>query len=428
MDLFKLLRLIGIPEPLASKWVPLLQPVLQLYEINTSGRQAAFLAQILHESARLQFTTEIWGPTVAQRRYERAPSAPWLRGHKINSLAYDLGNTQPGDGAKFRGHGLIQVTGRFNHAQMRDWLRLRCPGLTVPDFEADPLRLAEPIWAAYSAGEYWAQHGLNALADACQFDAITRAINGGLNGQDDRLRLLRQLTAVLLDSEPEALEASDAPLPTPAPEMLTPSPALPPPQHPDPEPAPPAESTPWRLPAMSAFLPLAFEAVAQAVPSLIRLFGSSAVTERNARAAELVVQAAKDATGARNEQDLIETLKTADPGTLQAVNNAVQSIWYEITPDSSGILAARQAAAEAAAAGAKPWLNPALWVSGALLPLVYFTAWAVLTQPGFSAEVRSMVVASVITGVLTGLTGYWLGTSFSSARKTELQNGKPSPA
>jgi putative chitinase len=145
------------------------------YAINTPVRQAAFLAQIGHESGGLRYSTELWGPTPAQKRYE---------GRK------DLGNTQKGDGAKFRGHGLIQTTGRHNHARVRDRLRLRCED--VPDFEAVPLALALPRWAALSAADYWDDKGLNEFADLAtldSFETITRRINGGMNGWVDRLRL-----------------------------------------------------------------------------------------------------------------------------------------------------------------------------------------------------------------------------------------------
>lgn len=163
----------------AQGWLPHVQRTLDAYEITTPLRAAAFLAQIGHESGGLRFTTEIWNPAQvpAQGRYEGRE---------------DLGNNQPGDGFKFRGHGLIQVTGRANHAAARDRLRVRF-GTLVPDFEASPDRLAEPEWAALSAGDYWHRHGLSALADARAFSRISKAINLGNpnstrvpNGNDDR--------------------------------------------------------------------------------------------------------------------------------------------------------------------------------------------------------------------------------------------------
>jgi putative chitinase len=169
----------------AQNWLPHIQHTLDAYEINTPARAAAFLAQIGHESAGLRFTTEIWNPAqvAAQGRYEGRA---------------DLGNTQPGDGFKFRGHGLIQVTGRANHAAARAALRVKF-GIRVPDFEEEPHRLAEPEWAALSAGDYWHRHGLNALADVGNYVRITRKINGGINGFADRLARLEVATNVLKD-------------------------------------------------------------------------------------------------------------------------------------------------------------------------------------------------------------------------------------
>lgn len=153
----------------AAMWAPWLTQAMDAYEIDNKARQAPFLAQIGHESGGLAWASEIWGPTPAQARYEGR---------------LDLGNTEPGDGSKYRGHGLIQVTGRANHAKARDMLRERYPD--APDFEADPDELTKPQWAALSAAEYWHRHGCNELAENGQFQLITRKINGGLNGLPDR--------------------------------------------------------------------------------------------------------------------------------------------------------------------------------------------------------------------------------------------------
>jgi putative chitinase len=97
----------------------------------------------------------------------------------------NLGNTEPGDGYKFRGQGPIQVTGRANAAAVRDRLRVVL-GTRVPDFEQHPEQLCTPEWGAWSAADFWLQRGLNKAADRGDVEAVTRAINGGLNGLDDR--------------------------------------------------------------------------------------------------------------------------------------------------------------------------------------------------------------------------------------------------
>lgn len=170
----------GCSDEAAARFAEPLAVACASYGIDTLERLAMFLAQIGHESGSLRYTSELWGPTQAQRRYEGRA---------------DLGNTRPGDGSRFRGHGLIQTTGRANHARVRDRLRERFHG--APDFEAEPERLTEPQWAALSAADYWDDRGLNALADAGDFERITRRINGGLNGHADRVARLERARRVL---------------------------------------------------------------------------------------------------------------------------------------------------------------------------------------------------------------------------------------
>lgn len=157
---------LGISEARARVWAGPLTETMDRYAITSPKRQAAFLAQVGHESGRLKYTTELWGPTAAQKRYEGR---------------LDLGNTEPGDGFRFRGHGLIQVTGRANHRLVSERLG--------EDFVSHPEKLAEYRWAALSAGDFWDRMRLNPLADSGAFRDITRKINGGLNGLADRLAL-----------------------------------------------------------------------------------------------------------------------------------------------------------------------------------------------------------------------------------------------
>jgi putative chitinase len=176
----------GCTAEIAERFAEPLSAACAFYGIDTPARLAMFLAQLGHESGGGRYTSEIWGPTPAQVRYEGRA---------------DLGNTQLGDGRRFAGHGLIQTTGRFNHAKVRDRLRERFPHLDVPDFEADPERLAEPQWACLSAADYWDMKGLNALADAGDFIAITKKINGGVNGLADRQARLKRSTAAVVKQD-----------------------------------------------------------------------------------------------------------------------------------------------------------------------------------------------------------------------------------
>jgi putative chitinase len=166
MDIQQLMACTGANETRATNFADIISGAMDEFEINTTNRQAAFLAQIGHESGGLHYTTEIWGPTPAQSRYEGRA---------------DLGNTEPGDGVKYKGRGLIQTTGRNNYQLTGDALGV--------DLIGNPTLLAEPELAARSAAWFWKEHGLNELADAGKFETITRRINGGVNGLNERLKL-----------------------------------------------------------------------------------------------------------------------------------------------------------------------------------------------------------------------------------------------
>ena len=148
----------------ASEWLPFVAAAMAEFDIDTLARQAMFLAQIGHESGGLRWSVEIWGPTPAQNRYE---------GRR------DLGNTQPGDGSRFRGRGLIQTTGRANYEATS-----RALGV---DVVARPELLGLPELAARSAAWWWKAHGLNEIADTGDVLKATKRINGGTNGLDDRM-------------------------------------------------------------------------------------------------------------------------------------------------------------------------------------------------------------------------------------------------
>jgi putative chitinase len=129
------------------------------FGIDTPIRMAAFLAQIAHESGSLRYTREIADGSAYEGRK-------------------DLGNTHVGDGKKYPGRGLIQVTGRANTT-----LCLVSLGRAETDLEY----LETPMGASRSAAWFWKLKGLNELADKMAFGSITKIINGGFNGLDDRI-------------------------------------------------------------------------------------------------------------------------------------------------------------------------------------------------------------------------------------------------
>lgn len=164
MDAAELSFAMNIPLARAQKWAPALTLAMEAGQINTRLRIAAFLAQIGHESGSLYYVKELGGSSYFAK-YD---------GRK------DLGNTEPGDGARFAGRGLIQVTGRNNYGRASKALFGDDRLLKNPEL------LEQPEWAAKSAVWYWTTRNLNALADGGQITDITRAINGGINGLEDR--------------------------------------------------------------------------------------------------------------------------------------------------------------------------------------------------------------------------------------------------
>lgn len=159
----------------AGVFVPVLNTAMNRHGIVSVARVAAFIAQVGHESGQLRWVREIWGPTAQQAGYEGRA---------------DLGNTVKGDGSKYRGRGLIQVTGRANYAACGDAL-----GLDLID---KPELLELPQHAAMSAAWFWSTRGLNTLADQGEFVKITRRINGGTNGLADRQELYEKALKVLV--------------------------------------------------------------------------------------------------------------------------------------------------------------------------------------------------------------------------------------
>jgi putative chitinase len=151
-------------------YLPFINEYALLYQVDTLLRLAAFLAQVGHESGQLRYCQEI----ASGQAYE---------GRK------DLGNIYPGDGRRYKGRGLIQVTGRDNYTAISKDFDI--------DFVSHPERLAEPEYAVRSAFWFWEKHDLNRLADIEDFKRITKIINGGYNGINERYELYERAKKVL---------------------------------------------------------------------------------------------------------------------------------------------------------------------------------------------------------------------------------------
>lgn len=175
---------------------------LQQYSINTPLRVAHFLAQIAHESGCLRFTEEnlnysakalrsVFGKyftddTLAEQ-YARKPQAI---ANRVYASRMGNGDEASNDGWTFRGRGLIQLTGRHNYRALSKDENV--------DIEANPERCSEdPEWAVKVAGWYWDKHQLNEQADKDDLRSITKAINGGFNGIEQRAAYLKRAKEVL---------------------------------------------------------------------------------------------------------------------------------------------------------------------------------------------------------------------------------------
>ncbi len=151
-----------MPHSVSLKRNNFIEPIneaMREFNINTRLRICAFLAQIAHESASLNYVEEI-------------ASGSAYEGRK------DLGNIHEGDGVRFKGRGLIQITGRANYLEVSKAFGM--------DFISNPELLESYEYAVKSAAWFWARHGLNELADIPDFLKITKVINGGKNGLASR--------------------------------------------------------------------------------------------------------------------------------------------------------------------------------------------------------------------------------------------------
>jgi putative chitinase len=181
------------------KWLAPLEETFVKYDISTPVRQACFIGQCAHESGNfktlqenLNYSAEGLMKTWPSRfptkeiadQYARNPA-------KIAGKVYNgrLGNTSEEEASKYLGRGLIQLTGKENYAN--------CGSGIGVDLLSDPTLLLDPRYAALSAGWFWNKKGLNSLADASDLETMTKRINGGLIGLDDRKAKIAKALSIL---------------------------------------------------------------------------------------------------------------------------------------------------------------------------------------------------------------------------------------
>ena len=183
------------------KWLGPLEETFAKYDISTPQRQAAFIGQCAHESANFNTLEEnlhykaeslmkVWPSRFTNDLIAGAyANNPEKIANKVYAGRMGNGDEESGDGWKYHGRGLIQLTGRDNYSNCGSSLNL--------DLLGNPNLLLEPKYATLSAGYFWNKKGLNALADSKDYDTMTKRINGGLIGLDDRKIKIAKAISVL---------------------------------------------------------------------------------------------------------------------------------------------------------------------------------------------------------------------------------------
>ncbi|HEY3037659.1 MAG TPA: peptidoglycan-binding protein [Pyrinomonadaceae bacterium] len=169
------------PAQKRADYLPYIQQAMQEFNITSYLRETAFLAQLAHESAELRYMEEI----ASGAAYEGRAS---------------LGNTQPGDGKRYKGRGPIQLTGRANYTKYGQLLGV--------DLVNNPTIAATKEVGFRIAGQFWKLNGLNELADQQKFETITRRINGGINGLPDRIKYYERAKRVMTKNDSGAAQSA----------------------------------------------------------------------------------------------------------------------------------------------------------------------------------------------------------------------------
>ena len=182
-----------------DKWLDPLNATFDKYDINTPKRQAGFIGQCQHESGNFKTLEEnlhysaaslmrVWPSRFSdQATADQYANNPEKIANKV--YAGRMGNTEDGDGFKYRGRGVLQLTGKDSYIFCGQALKL--------DLMDNPDLLLEPMNAMLSAGWFWNKRGLNAAADVSGWEEVTRKINGGVLGLDDRIAKITKALQIL---------------------------------------------------------------------------------------------------------------------------------------------------------------------------------------------------------------------------------------
>ena len=183
------------------KWLQPLNNTFKKYEINTPKRMASFIGQCAHESGNFKFLEEnlnysavrinqVWPRITLAKAQEAVSKGKAAIAELIYGNRAELGNTKPGDGGKFFGRGIIQLTGRANYTAF-------ATSIGKPEIIEKPELVATPEYACLSAGWFWNTRKLNAMADAGDFVLMTKRINGATLGLNDRIAKIKKALIIL---------------------------------------------------------------------------------------------------------------------------------------------------------------------------------------------------------------------------------------
>jgi predicted chitinase len=204
-----LLRGLGVTEARADKYLNDLNNTLPKYELDTALRVAHLLAQVLHESARMKYVREnlnysaqallkVFAKYFTPAQAHNYARKPEMIGSRVYAGRMGNGSETSGDGYRYRGRGLIQLTGKTNYRRFSQWIS--------DDVVAQP-DLVATKYAVHSAVYYWVSNDLNAVADNDEIKQVTKIVNGGYNGLEDRIALLDKAKRLLaIDQLPLTLE------------------------------------------------------------------------------------------------------------------------------------------------------------------------------------------------------------------------------
>jgi putative chitinase len=183
-----------------ESWLLPLNETFERFNINTPLRQACFLGQCAHESGHFKFLEEnlnykadalmrVWPKRFNHELAQECAHNPERIANVVYADRMGNGDSESGDGYAYRGRGLIQLTGKTNYDAFGNAMGMDV--LENPDY------LSTPEGACLSAGWFWEHHGLNELADQNELEQMTKRINGGTLGLQERAALMQQALDVL---------------------------------------------------------------------------------------------------------------------------------------------------------------------------------------------------------------------------------------